>query len=65
MTATAGSAHSLSLWADGQQAATLVYEPLDDRWVLDYEADWVNAEDAFPLSPSLPLESSALTQSAS
>ena len=56
MTPATASAHSLSLWADGQKVATLGYEPLNDRWTLDYEHDWVSTPGAFPLSPPLPLE---------
>jgi len=47
--------HSLSLWADDRKVATLGYEPLNDRWSLDYEDAWVRFERAFPLSPALPL----------
>ena len=56
MTPATASPHSLTLWADGQQVATLGYEPLNDRWSLDYDPDWVNTPEAFPLSPALPLE---------
>lgn len=51
--------HALNLWADGQKVATLGYEPLNDRWSLDYDEDWVAAPRAFPLSPALPLQPSA------
>ena len=47
--------HTLSLWADGQKVATMGYEPMNDRWSLDYEAAWVGTPQAFPLSPALPL----------
>ena len=47
--------HALNLWADGQKVATLGYEAMNDRWSLDYDADWVAAPGAFPLSPALPL----------
>ncbi|MEP7298832.1 MAG: HipA domain-containing protein [Burkholderiales bacterium] len=47
--------HSLALWADSRQVATLGYEPLNDRWSLDYDDDWVDTPEAFPLSPALPL----------
>jgi len=50
--------HALTLWADGQKVATLGYEPLNDRWSLDYEADWIAAPGAFPLSPALPFQPS-------
>lgn len=50
------AAHALTLWADGQQVATLSHAPLDDRWSLDYAPDWVKAPASFPLSPALPLE---------
>lgn len=56
MTPATAAPHSLTLWADGQQVARLRYEPLNDRWSLDYEHDWVNTPEAFPLSPGLPLE---------
>ena len=50
--------HALNLWADGRKVATLGYEALNDRWSLDYDADWVAAPGAFPLSPALPLRPS-------
>jgi len=53
------AAHALTLWADGQKVATLGYEALTDRWSLDYDADWVAAPGAFPLSPALPFRPSA------
>jgi len=55
MTSATASAHSLDLWADGRKVATLCYEPLNDRWSLDYDHDWIDAAEAFPLSPALPL----------
>jgi serine/threonine-protein kinase HipA len=51
--------HTLDLWADGQKVATLGYEALNDRWSLDYDADWVAQPGAFPLSPALPFQPSA------
>jgi len=51
--------HALNLWADGRKVATLGYEALNDRWSLDYDADWAAAPGAFPLSPALPLQPSA------
>jgi serine/threonine-protein kinase HipA len=51
--------HALTLWADGQRVATMGYEALNDRWWLDYDADWVAAPGAFPLSPALPFQRSA------
>jgi len=51
--------HALTLWADDQKVATLGYEALNDRWSLDYDADWVAAPGAFPLSPALPFQPSA------
>ena len=48
--------HALKIWADGQEVATLGYEALNDRWSLDYVADWVAKPEAFPLSPALPLQ---------
>lgn len=51
--------HALNLWADGQKVATLGYEALNDRWSLDYDADWVAGPGAFPLSPALPFQPSA------
>jgi len=55
MTPATAPPHSLYLWADGRQVATLGYEPLNDRWSLEYDHDWVDAPEAFPLSPALPL----------
>jgi serine/threonine-protein kinase HipA len=51
--------HALTLWADGQKVATLGYEARNDRWSLDYDADWVAKPEAFPLSPALPFQPSA------
>lgn len=51
--------NALNLWADGRKVATLGYEALNDRWSLDYDADWVAAPGAFPLSPALPFQPSA------
>jgi serine/threonine-protein kinase HipA len=59
MTPATPSTHTLSLWAEDKRVATLGYEPLNDRWSLDYEHDWVNTPAAFPLSPSLALEAPA------
>ena len=56
MTSAPASPHSLALWAEGRQVATLGYEPLNDRWSLDYDPVWVNTPQSFPLSPALPLE---------
>src|SRR5664279_644564 len=53
---TNATTHSLSLWANDQKVAMLGYEPLNDRWSLDYDYDWVRTPEAFPLSPPLPLE---------
>ena len=50
--------HALNLWADGQKVATLGHEALNDRWSLDYDADWVASPRAFPLSPALPFQPS-------
>lgn len=54
--APASMPHALALWADSQKVATLGYEPKNDQWTLGYEANWVAAHKAFPLSPALPLE---------
>ena len=53
---TNATTHSLSLWANDQKVAMLGYEPLNDRWSLDYDYDWVRTPEAFPLSPPLSLE---------
>jgi len=53
MTPATPSKHTLSIWTKGQKVATLGYEPLQDRWSLDYEHDWVHAPQAFALSPPL------------
>lgn len=59
LTDAPGPPHALNLWADGHKVATLGYEALNDRWLLDYDADWVAAPGAFPLSPALPFHPSA------
>jgi serine/threonine-protein kinase HipA len=51
---TGSGRHDLSLWADGQKVALLGYWPLDDRWTLRYTEDWIERDNAFPLSPPLP-----------
>ncbi len=51
--------HALHLWADDRKVAMLGYEALNDRWSLNYDAHWVAAPGAFPLSPALPFEPSA------
>ncbi|MGM9482914.1 HipA domain-containing protein [Roseateles sp. NT4] len=51
--------HALVLWADGQKVATLGHEPKNDLWSLDYDAAWVKAPGAFPLSPALSLQAPA------
>jgi len=59
MTPATASPHSLTLWADGRQVAALGYEPLNDRWSLDYDRGWLDTLEAYPLSPALPLEAPA------
>ena len=56
MTSATASPHSLALWADGRKVATVGYEPMNDLWSLDYEPDWVQTPEGFPLSPALPFE---------
>lgn len=51
----ATAAHELTLWADEQKVATLSCAPVDDAWALHYAPEWLAREDAFPLSPPLPL----------
>lgn len=48
--------HSLTLWADSRKVATLGYEPKHDLWSLEYDYDWVNTPESFPLSPALSFE---------
>ena len=57
--APAAMPHALALWADSQKVATLGHESKSDLWTLFYEAHWVAAHKAFPLSPALPLEAPA------
>ena len=59
LTDAPSSPHTLNLWADGQKVATLGYEALNDRWSLEYDAAWVAAPGAVPLSPALPFQPSA------
>jgi serine/threonine-protein kinase HipA len=56
MTPTTDVPHSLALWTDGQEVATVGYEPMNDLWSLAYDHDWAKTPEAFPLSPALPLE---------
>jgi serine/threonine-protein kinase HipA len=49
-------AHSLTLWADYGKVAELGYEPKNDAWSLEYDPAWIDAPQAFPLCPALPLE---------
>ncbi|WP_310389960.1 HipA domain-containing protein [Roseateles sp.] len=59
MNSATDAAHALILWADDSKVATLSVDALNDRWSLDYDADWVAAPGAFPLSPALPFQPSA------
>lgn len=59
MTSAAAFPHALTLWADGQRVATVGHEPMNDLWSLAYEPQWVNASQAFPLSPALPFQPAA------
>lgn len=52
-------AHELTLWADSRKVATLVYEPSDDRWVLEYAQAWTALSDSYPVSPALPFDAPA------
>jgi len=54
VTPASGLPHALTLWADGQQVATLGHEPMNDLWSMAYEPGWVSAPQSFPLSPALP-----------
>jgi serine/threonine-protein kinase HipA len=54
VTPAADFPHALTLWADGQQVATVGHEPMNDLWSLAYEPQWVGAPQSFPLSPALP-----------
>jgi serine/threonine-protein kinase HipA len=49
-------AHSLTLWAANSRVAELGYEPKDDAWSIAYDPAWIDAPQAFPLCPALPLD---------
>jgi serine/threonine-protein kinase HipA len=49
-------AHSLTLWAENSKVAELGYELKNDAWSLEYDPVWIEAQQAFPLCPALPLE---------
>jgi len=54
MTPASAAPHTLTLWADDGQVATLGHDPLNDQWSLAYDDAWVDKPDGFPLSPVLP-----------
>lgn len=37
VTAATNLPHALTLWADGQQVATVGHEPMNDLWSMAYE----------------------------
>lgn len=52
---------SLRVYINSQSVATL-YEN-NSLWSLEYDPDWLNSGKAFPLSPSLPLQSNTIADS--
>lgn len=52
---------SLRVYINSQPVATL-YEN-NGLWSLEYDADWLNGGKAFPLSPSLPLQTNTIADS--
>lgn len=48
--------HDLSLWVHQHHVADITHVPLDDTWTLRYADRWQTREDAFALSPALPLK---------
>jgi serine/threonine-protein kinase HipA len=46
----------LSLWAQRRHVAEIEHIPFEDSWSLNYTAAWQADDDAFPLSPALPLQ---------
>lgn len=51
-----GQSHGLSLWVHQDHVADITHVPLDDAWELRYTESWQVNEDAFALSPALPLK---------
>lgn len=51
--------HDLSLWVQQEHVADITHVPLDDAWTLRYTESWQANEDAFALSPALPLKKPA------
>jgi serine/threonine-protein kinase HipA len=47
--------HFLYLFAREQKVATIAYQPKEDLWTLEYDANWGASPYAFPLAPTLPL----------
>lgn len=45
----------LHVWVGATRAAVVDYNALDDRWGLDYAAEWIAQPAAWPLSPVLGL----------
>jgi len=49
--------HQLSLWLHTRHVADIGYSPLDESWSLNYTDNWKADQQAFALSPALPINS--------
>ncbi|GAC1409421.1 MAG: type II toxin-antitoxin system toxin serine/threonine-protein kinase HipA [Burkholderiaceae bacterium] len=49
---------NLAVWVQKQQMGTLSYDSSTARFSFAYTAEWLKEDSRFPLSPSLPLQSS-------
>ena len=49
----------LAVWSDDARVGEIGFDAEADLWSLEYDAEWVAADDSFPLSPRLPLNLAA------
>ena len=49
----------LAVWSDDARVGEIGFDAEADLWSLEYDAEWVAADDSFPLSPRLPLNIAA------
>lgn len=49
------AAHTLRVTTGNAPVGTLSFESREERYGFDYDAAWRQRDDAFPLSPHIPL----------
>lgn len=49
------SRHALGVWDAGAKIGAVGWDSLEDRFTFDYAREWASREDAYAISPQLPL----------